>query len=147
MQPTLLLDSFRILALPNSPQADAHSISRKSINSIFVAQLSYLLHSPDAIALSQHPDTPDIGAHHDAKIAALAAFFNDAKLLGRIANRGRLRLPRRARPTGVSDGTEKTKEVHWRLIRGLAMVKLRPYNLISNVVELWSEPPFDILGL
>ena len=136
-----------MLSLPNSPQADAHSISRKSINSIFVAQLSYLLHSPDAIALSRHPDTPEIGAHHDAKIAALAAFFNDPKLLGRIANRGRLRLPRRSRPTGVVDGSDKAKEIHWRLIRGLAMVKLRPYNLISSEVASWSEPPFDILGL
>lgn len=150
-QPTLLLDSIRILALPGSSQATLHGISRRSIHSIVTAQLSFLLSSPEAIALNLQPPTPEAGGHLDAKISALAAFLDDVKLLGRVANRGRLRLSVANRAEGLMHDAAEVREVHWRLIQGLANVKLRPYNLVSDPIAegryFPDDSPFSLLGL
>lgn len=123
---------------------------------MFISHLSYLLYAPPAVAICRHPDSPPAGAAYDAKVASLAAFLDDARLLGRVANRARLRLPPRLRThDGLMESSEDVREVHWRLVQGLANVRLRPYSLVVDSIgdgrfmgsAHGMETPLDVLGV
>ncbi|GAA5826947.1 hypothetical protein JCM11251_002175 [Rhodosporidiobolus azoricus] len=152
--PLLLLDAIRLLNHPSAPGGAAvKAASRKAITPTLNSHLSWLLFSPTALEFSQHPPSADEGAFFDTKIAALAAFLDDARLLGRIANRARLRLPSTNRAEGLMDKSPEVRELHSRLLQGLGNVKLRPYNLLDldRTGFLGSahgnETPLDVLGL
>ncbi|KAM0793454.1 hypothetical protein ACM66B_000897 [Microbotryomycetes sp. NB124-2] len=155
--PTYLLDAVRLLTDPDTPQHDAtFAASRKALRPMFVAHLNYLLYHPVAIGLCRHPESPEDGAHYDSKLAALAAYLDDTRLLSRIANRARLRLPsHRRNHDGLLDSRGEIRELHWRLVHGLRNVRFRPYSVLLNPLgdggHLGSahgmETPLDVLGL
>ncbi|GAA5891100.1 hypothetical protein JCM6882_006419 [Rhodosporidiobolus microsporus] len=152
--PLLLLDAIRLLNHPSSPGGDAVKYaSRKAVTPMLNSHLSWLLFAPQALELSRQPPSAEEGAFYDTKIAALAAFLDDARLLGRVANRARLRLPSTNRAEGLMDKSAEVRELHSRLLQGLGNVKLRPYNLLDldrtgflGAAHL-SESPLDVLGL
>lgn len=89
-------------------------------------------------------------------VGALAAYLDDALLLGRVANRARLRLPGTIRShEGLMDPATDVQEIHWRLVSGLKNVKFRPYSLTvapmaerRHVGSLHGvETPLDVLGI
>lgn len=157
LQPTFLLDAVRLLTHPDTPQHDnTFASSRKSLQPMFVAHLNYLLYHPSAAAICRHPESPEDGAHYDARLAALAAYLDDTRLLGRIANRARLRLPSHRRShDGLLDSDGEIREVHWRLVHGLRNVKFRPYSLLLEPLGEGGhfgsahgmESPLDVLGV
>lgn len=123
---------------------------------MFMAHLNYLLYAPSAVAICRHPASPEVGAFYDATVAALAAFLDDALLLGRLANRARLRLPGSIRShDGLLDSSNDVREIHWRLVHGLKNVKYRPYSLALDPLAggrhigslHGKETPADILGI
>ncbi|KAM0755479.1 hypothetical protein T439DRAFT_375834 [Meredithblackwellia eburnea MCA 4105] len=157
--PILLMDAVRLLSSPNSPKMPKSSFAqpegRKAVNSIFTTQLSYLLFNPTATDFSANPPSAEAGAHFDAKVAALAAFIDDARLFIRVANRGRLRLSRETRQEGLLHPDREIQEVHFRLVQGVSRTRLIPYNLASDPMsqELYHSlasgrnSAFDILRL
>ncbi|GAA6036583.1 hypothetical protein JCM8097_001237 [Rhodosporidiobolus ruineniae] len=152
--PLLLLDALRLLNHPNAPSPDlAKPAAKKAVIPMLNSLLSWLLFSPEALEFSAKPPSAEEGAFYDTKVAALAAFLDDARLLGRVANRARLRLPSANRAEGLLDPAAEVREVHSRLLQGLSNVKLRPYNLLDldrsgflGAVH-GNETPLDILGL
>lgn len=56
-------------------------------------QLSFLLFAPNALARSASPATLQEGVQYDLKVATLGAFLGDGRLVGRVVNRARLRVP------------------------------------------------------
>ena len=157
LQPTLLVDTVRLLTHRNSPRNElVNPANRKAIINVLVAHLSHLLFSPDAIAYSRDPPSPKAGAHYDTKIAVLAAYLDDARLVGRVANRARLRLPKQSRKSGLMGGTRDVRDVHSKLVQGLAYVKFRPYSLLAPPVARGPNSrgsahgyalPFQLLGV
>ncbi|KAK4055224.1 hypothetical protein OIV83_000504 [Microbotryomycetes sp. JL201] len=155
--PTYLLDAVRLLTDPDVPQHDAtFAASRKALRPMFVAHLNYLLYHPVAVSLCRHPESPEDGAHYDAKLAALAAYLDDTRLLTRIANRARLRLPSHRRShDGLLDHGGEIREVHWRLVHGLRNIRFRPYSVLLSPLGDGAhygsahgmETPLDVLGL
>ncbi|KAK4700029.1 hypothetical protein P7C70_g6220, partial [Phenoliferia sp. Uapishka_3] len=154
--PILLMDAVRLLSSPNAPKNDfIVPDSRNSVVGIFTTQLSYLLFNPTATAFSAEPPSAKAGAYFDAKVAALAAFIDDARLFIRVANRARLRLHKTARIEGLLHPAKEIREVHYRLIQGVSRTRLVPYNLAADpmsegmyhAVEHGENSPFDILGV
>ncbi|BGP36614.1 hypothetical protein JCM10449v2_000515 [Rhodotorula kratochvilovae] len=130
--------------------------TRKAFTPLVNSHLSYLLFAPSALALSADPPTRDAGAVYDARVAALAAFLDDAQLVGRVANRARLRLPRGMRAEGLMDPEREVQDTHWRLLQGLRNLKVRPWSLAGKAEDeelLWAmhhgggETPLAVLGL
>ncbi len=129
-QPTLLLDAVRLLTSPAAPpSALSGSQGAKIVRPLFTAQLAHLLFAPDATALSARPHTPEEGADYDLKVAALAAYLDDARLLGRIANRVRLRLPPPLREDGIRSEVEGARDLLGKIERGISNVRLRPWSI------------------
>lgn len=134
--PTLLLDAIRLLSDDWRPSgAGVHGqaavdLPYAEVDRLFTAQLSFLLLHPYAQGVCMHPRSAAEGAGYDLRVAALAAFINDAQILGRIANRSRLR---------ISAADERSKMLHARLLAGLRHVKLRPFDDWSTF-ELWASP-------
>lgn len=137
--PTLLLDAVRLLSddwrpsgvgVRSASSQPALDLPFPELDKLFTAQLSFLLLHPYAQGVCMHPRSASEGAAYDLRVAALAAFINDAQILGRIANRSRLRL---------SAGDEGSKMLHARLLAGLRHVKLRPFDDWSTF-ELWASP-------
>ncbi|KDE08285.1 hypothetical protein MVLG_01548 [Microbotryum lychnidis-dioicae p1A1 Lamole] len=156
--PSMMLDAVRLLNHHDSPRDEGESlVSRDIVQPMLTAHLSWLLYSPDALQHSRRPPNAGSGAAYDAKIAVLAAFLDDAKLLGRVANRARLRLPEENREHGIMFVDEEVKAVHWRLIQGLSHVRFRPYSIIMDLDDLdhggydgsahGYETPMDILNV
>lgn len=127
------MDAIRVLESPDAPRS-AVTISRKTLQSMFSAHLSFLLFSPEALDLSRDPPSAQVGAFYDARIAALAAFLDDARLVGRVANRARLRLPSAAREAGLFGDSDLVRSVHPMLVHGLANIQFRPYSLAAHDV-------------
>lgn len=126
-KPTLILDAIRLLTHPGSPEIDHHAvIHRMTVYPVFSAQLSYLLFSKSAISLCRNPPSITAGAQYDAKLAVLAAFLDDARLFGRVANRSRLRLKESMRIKGIIGDAGK---VFTGLVKGIRNTKFRPYSL------------------
>lgn len=126
--PTLLLDAVRLLSDDWRPDAEDHhaweddpelDLPYAELDDLFTAQLSHLLLHPAARAECAGPRHVGDGAAYDLKLAALAAFANDAQILGRIANRSRLRL---------AEGDRGADALHAKLLAGLRNVKLRPFD-------------------
>ncbi|GAA5845904.1 hypothetical protein JCM5353_008417 [Sporobolomyces roseus] len=154
--PLLLLDAVRLLSSPKSPRPELLSAaSRKAVTPLFAAHLSWLLYAPEAVKFSRKPPSAEAGAFYDAKVAALAAFLDDARLMGRVANRGRLRLPLDARAEGLMHDGRSVREIHFRLIQGTANTQLRPWHYASDPISEGmflgsahgSETPLDVLGV
>ncbi|SCV68806.1 BQ2448_927 [Microbotryum intermedium] len=156
--PSMMLDAIRLLTHQDSPRDEGESlVSRDTVQPMLTAHLSWLLYSPDALQHSRRPPNAASGAAYDAKIAVLAAFLDDAKLLGRVANRARLRLPEENREHGIMFVDEEVKAVHWRLIQGLAHIRFRPYSIVMDLDDLdhgghdgsahGYETPMDILNV
>ncbi|GAA5916950.1 hypothetical protein JCM8208_001655 [Rhodotorula glutinis] len=155
--PLLLLDAVRLLTHPSGPKlANPSQVSRKAFQPLVNSHLSYLLFAPPALALSADPPNAETGATYDARVAALAAFLDDVQLVGRVANRARLRLPRGMRAEGLMDNDRAVQETHWRLLQGLRNLKMRPWSLAGKVEDeeaLWAmhhgggETPLAVLGL
>ncbi|GAA5857071.1 hypothetical protein JCM8547_007942 [Rhodosporidiobolus lusitaniae] len=152
--PILLLDAIRLLNHPVTPgSTDNKLTSRIAVAPLVNSQLSWLLFAPQALDHSKLPPSPEEGAAYDAKVAALAAFLDDARLLGRVANRARLRLPSTSRAEGLMDPAAEVREIHNRLLQGFGNIKLRPFNLVDldRTGFLGSahgnETPLDVLGL
>ncbi|GEM06189.1 hypothetical protein Rt10032_c01g0206 [Rhodotorula toruloides] len=154
--PLLLLDAVRLLNHPSGPKLEKGSIaSRKAITPMVNSHLSFLLFAPEALDFAQSPPSPDDGAFYDAKVAALAAFLDDARLVNRVANRARLRLPSEMRAEGLMHPGGAVREIHFRLIQGLYNTKVRPYNMVSDEISQamyvtrahGTETPLDVLGL
>ena len=155
-QPLLLLDAVRLLSHPSGPKlANPSQVSRKAFQPLVNSHLSYLLFAPSALALSADPPNGETGATYDARVAALAAFLDDVQLVGRVANRARLRLPRGMRAEGLMDNDRAVQETHWRLLQGLRNLKMRPWSLAGKVEDeeaLWAmhhgggETPLAVLG-
>ncbi|BGP04599.1 hypothetical protein JCM10049v2_000401 [Rhodotorula toruloides] len=154
--PLLLLDAVRLLNHPSGPKLEKGSIaSRKAITPMVNSHLSYLLFAPEALSFAQSPPSPDDGAFYDAKVAALAAFLDDVRLVNRVANRARLRLPSEMRAEGLMHPGGAVREIHFRLIQGLYNTKVRPYNMASDEISQamyvtrahGTETPLDVLGL
>lgn len=99
---------------------------------IFTTQLSFLLFSPKATAYSQDPPSAKAGAHFDAKVAALAAFVDDARLFVRAANRARLRLSPGHRLEGLLHPSREVREVHYRLIQVSLAHLLVPFLFLGS---------------
>ncbi|CEQ38852.1 SPOSA6832_00330 [Sporobolomyces salmonicolor] len=155
-QPILLLDAVRLLNSPNSPRPElSTAASRKAVTPVVASHLSWLLYAPAAVEFSRDPPSAEDGAYYDAKVAALAAYLDDARLLGRVANRARLRLPVEARAEGLMHAGRAVREIHFRLIQGLSNVALRPWNLASDPIAQGmylgsahgNETPLDVLGV
>ncbi|KAL8283667.1 hypothetical protein RQP46_005462 [Phenoliferia psychrophenolica] len=154
--PILLMDAVRLLSSPNAPRSDfAVADSRKAVVNIFTTQLSYLLFNPTATAFSASPPSRKAGAHYDAKVAALAAFIDDARLFVRVANRARLRLSPANRLDGLLHESREIREVHYRLVQGVGRTRLVPYDLAADPVtegmyhttEHGADSPFAVLNL
>ncbi|GAA6004395.1 hypothetical protein JCM10207_000707 [Rhodosporidiobolus poonsookiae] len=152
--PILLLDAIRLLNHGNIPGAElAKTVSRKTFTPLVNSHLSWLLFAPAAVEFSRKPWTAEDGAVYDAKVAALAAFLNDTRLLGRVANRARLRLPSTYRAEGLMDRSETVRETHYRLLQGLGNTRFRPYNLAGADRSYFlgathgNETPLDVLGV
>ncbi|GAA5861421.1 hypothetical protein JCM3774_000243 [Rhodotorula dairenensis] len=159
--PILFLDAVRILNHASGPQLETPAIvSYMAVLPLLNSHLSYLLFSEEAIEFSRHPPSALAGAHYDAKVAALAAFLDDAQLVGRVANRARLRLPHRYRAEGLLDPAREVRDIHYRLLHGLTNTRLRPYNMVADALEDDGVPsesyvalahgnntPFTVLGL
>ncbi|KPV78348.1 uncharacterized protein RHOBADRAFT_50824 [Rhodotorula graminis WP1] len=155
--PLVLLDAVRLLSHPSGPKlANPAQVSRKAFQPLVNSHLSYLLFAPSALALSADPPDAETGAMYDARVAALAAFLDDVQLVGRVANRARLRLPRGMRAEGLMDNDRTVQETHWRLLQGLRNLKMRPWSLAGKVEDeeaLWAmhhgggETPLAVLGL
>ncbi|KAK4057592.1 hypothetical protein OIO90_001237 [Microbotryomycetes sp. JL221] len=155
--PTYLLDAVRLLTHQETPKHDnTFAASRKALRPMFVAHLNYLLYHPLGVSVSRHPASPEDGAHYDAKLAALSAYLDDTRLLGRIANRARLRMPsHRRNHEGLLDANGEIREVHWRLVNGLRNVRFRPYSILLEPLADGShfgsmhlmETPLDVLGI
>ncbi|BGP12656.1 hypothetical protein JCM10213v2_000573 [Rhodosporidiobolus nylandii] len=152
--PILLLDAVRLLNHPNTVGGDfVKPASRKAFTPLANSHLSWLLFAPEALEFSKQPPSAEDGAFYDAKVAALAAFLDDARLVGRVANRARLRLPSSTRAEGLMDPAREVHEVHYRLLQGLTNTKIRPYNLVATDKSLFTgsahgnETPLDVLGL
>ncbi|GAA6047811.1 hypothetical protein JCM3770_004654 [Rhodotorula araucariae] len=155
--PLLLLDAIRLLTHPSGPKLSNPSLSnRKAFTPLINSHLSYLLFAPSALALSADPPSRDAGAVYDARVAALAAFLDDAQLVGRVANRARLRLRRGMRAEGLMDPDREVQDTHWRLLQGLRNLKVRPWSLAGKAEDeelLWAmhhgggETPLAVLGL
>ncbi|KAI5479538.1 hypothetical protein MNV49_003480 [Pseudohyphozyma bogoriensis] len=153
--PSPLLDAVRLLKSPNAPRSDlSHPTNQKTVENIFLSHLSYLLFNPKAIALSNSPSTAREGADFDAKVAALAAYLNDARLFVRVANRARLRLRPQHRAEGLLAKAEDVTETHWRLAQGIARTKLLPWSLGVDAIPqsdyidrmFGEESPLHLLG-
>lgn len=99
------------------------------VRPLFTAHLAYLLFAPQATALSARPHTAEEGIDYDQKVAALAAYLDDARLLGRVANRARLRLAPEFREDGIRSEADGAKDLLARLDRGLSNVRLRPWSI------------------
>lgn len=75
--------------------------------------------------------------------------------MGRVANRGRLRLPLDARAEGLMHDGRSVREIHFRLIQGTANTQLRPWHYASDPISEGmflgsahgSETPLDVLGV
>ncbi|GAA5878629.1 hypothetical protein JCM1840_003533 [Sporobolomyces johnsonii] len=154
--PILLLDAVRLLNSPNSPRPElSTAASRKAVTPVVASHLSWLLYAPAAVEFSRDPPSAEAGAYYDAKVAALAAYLDDARLLGRVANRARLRLPVEARAEGLMHEGRAVREIHFRLIQGLSNLALRPWNLASDPISQGmylgsahgNETPLDVLGV
>ncbi|GAA5922679.1 uncharacterized protein JCM15063_003388 [Sporobolomyces koalae] len=154
--PLLLLDAVRLLNSHNSP--DPHLLvaaSRKAVTPLFASHLSWLLYAPAAVEFSRAPPSAEAGAYYDAKVAGLAAFLDDAWLMGRVANRGRLRLPLDARAEGLMHDGQAVREIHFRIIQGLANTQARPWHYASDPIAEGmflgsahgNETPLDVLGV
>ena len=112
------MDAVRLLSSPSAPRSDfSVPDSRKAIVSLFTTHLSFLLFNPLATSYSAHPHSAKAGAHYDAKVAALSAFIDDARLFIRVANRARLRLSPSTRVEGLLHPSKEIREVHYRLIQ------------------------------
>lgn len=112
------MDAVRLLSSSNAPRSDfAVPDSRKAVVNMFTSQLSFLLFNPIATDYSASPPDAKAGAHYDAKVAALAAFIDDARLFVRVANRARLRLSPATRIEGLLHPSREIREVHYRLIQ------------------------------
>jgi hypothetical protein len=149
--PSLLLDTFRLLSRPWLGQTAMRSdlLPKWRVQALASAHLAHLLLDRDALELSRHPRTLDEGAGYDVKVAALAAFLDDARLLGRVATRAHLRVSvgvasasasasddeadANANAGGKGQGTAAMVAMtrptpHDWLARGLANVKLKPWD-------------------
>lgn len=120
-------------------QASPATATRKAITPLLTAHLAALLFSPDALEYNAHGrpksvSALDEAAAYDARVAALAAYIDDAQLVGRVANRARLRLGSSLREHGLMDPAhlDDVRAVHWRLLHGLANVKFRPYSILPD---------------
>lgn len=155
LQPTLLTDAVRLLTAPAAPpSALSGSQGAKVVRPLFSSHLAYLLFAPDATDRSARPHTAEEGADYDLKLAALAAYLDDARLLGRIANRARLRLPPHLREQGVRSEAEEARDLLGKVERGISNVKLRPWSigLDPEADGGWAgwdevEHSFQLLGL
>ncbi|GAA6064327.1 hypothetical protein JCM10212_004566 [Sporobolomyces blumeae] len=154
--PILLLDAVRLLNSPNAPSSDkVAGVSRKAVTPLFASHLSWLLYAPEALKFSRDPPSAEDGAYYDAKVAALAAYLDDARLMGRVANRARLRLPLDARAEGLMHDGVSVREIHYRLIQGLSNTQLRPWHYASDPISEGmylgaahgNETPLDVLGI
>lgn len=124
------------------------TLSRKTLATIFTAQLSYLLFSREAVGYCRNPPSPVAGAKYDAKLAALAAFLDDARLFGRILNRARLRLPEESREDGIVGEGIAVKEIHGALARGAKNTRMRPFSMeLTNRTGWTKDQSFGLLGL
>ncbi|KAM0756132.1 hypothetical protein T439DRAFT_320823 [Meredithblackwellia eburnea MCA 4105] len=154
--PILLMDAVRLLSSASAPKSDfSLPDGRIAVKGIFTTQLSYLLFNPVATDYSADPPSAEAGAHFDAKVAALAAFLDDARLFVRVANRARLRLSPATRAEGLLHPAQEIREVHYRLVQGVASTRLLPYNLASDPIAQGMyhtlvgdrDSPFARLGL
>ncbi|GAA6018261.1 hypothetical protein JCM11491_005127 [Sporobolomyces phaffii] len=154
--PLLLLDAVRLLNSHNSPQPELLvGASRKAVTPLFASHLSWLLYAPQAVEYCRKPPSAEDGAYYDAKVAGLAAFLDDPRLVGRVANRGRLRLPLEARVEGLMHDGQSVREIHYRLIGGTSHVQARPWHYASDPIAEGmflgsahgNETPLDVLGV
>ncbi|GAA5995153.1 uncharacterized protein JCM10292_004567 [Rhodotorula paludigena] len=155
--PIFLLDAIRLLTHPSGPKLERPSqTTRQTLTPLLNQHLSWLLFSREALAFSANPPTAEAGAYYDAKVAALAAFLDDIRLVGRVANRARLRLPKGMRAEGLMDPAPEVRDVHFRLMQGLSNTKTRPWSLLSDPVSEarylamhfhGGDTPFSVLGL
>ena len=90
--PTLLLDGLRLLSPPyQSKRLFENVLPPHHLRSLFSHQLHALLMSPEGEEISRQPSSLAVGAGFDMKIASLAAYLDDAKLLSRVVQRHQLR--------------------------------------------------------
>lgn len=90
--PTDLLDALRLLSPALQPTLSfSRVLPPDQLRSVFSHHLRTLLLSPEGSALSSNP--PDVlsAAQYDVKVAVLAAYLDDARLLARLAERHQLR--------------------------------------------------------
>ncbi|GAA5965491.1 hypothetical protein JCM3765_003304 [Sporobolomyces pararoseus] len=154
--PLLLLDAVRLLNSHHSPSPELlASASRKAVTPLFASHLSWLLYAPKAVEYCRKPPSAEDGAYYDARVAGLAAFLDDPRLVGRVANRGRLRLPLEARAEGLMHDSQSVREIHFRLIQGLSSTQVRPWHYASDPISEGmflgsahgNETPLDVLGV
>ncbi|GAA5870484.1 hypothetical protein JCM16303_002023 [Sporobolomyces ruberrimus] len=154
--PLLLLDAVRLLNSHHSPRPELLvAASRKAVTPLFASHLSWLLYAPKAVEYCRKPPSAEDGAYYDAKVAGLAAFLDDPRLMGRIANRGRLRLPLDARAEGLMHDGQSVREIHFRIIQGLSNTQVRPWHYASDPISEGmflgsahgNETPLDVLGV
>jgi hypothetical protein len=98
------------------------------MNSLAVSHLSYLLFSTRALDLSAKPETTEDGVDYDLRVCVLASFLNDARLMGRVVNRARLRTTRKAQE---DDDEGILLDVFKPIIKGLKNLRFRPFDVIE----------------
>jgi hypothetical protein len=149
--PSILLDTFRLLSRPWLLKQRSEVIPKWRVHALASAHLAHLLLDPAALELSRQPPTLEDGAMYDLKVAALASFLDDARLLGRVATRAPLRVDE---DFVAEDGKKMTRpRAHDWLAKGLANVKLRPWD--SDPSSYWASKrqrgrplkEFESLGL
>ena len=91
--PTLLLDALRLLSPSYQPALPlTHALPPSHLRALFSHHLRTLLLSPAGIELSKHPASLAEGVAYDTKVASLAAYLDDARLLSRVLQRHQMRL-------------------------------------------------------
>ncbi|GAA96766.1 uncharacterized protein L969DRAFT_97114 [Mixia osmundae IAM 14324] len=122
--PSLLLDAVRLIRATPSLHAPIDDIlSSEHVHTLVASHLVALLFDHDLQELTRYPDDLGQAASYDLHLASLAAFLDDAKLLGRVSNRARLRTASH----GFIDPQELTAASRsvYRLRHGLLNVRYR----------------------
>lgn len=128
--PTVLLDALRLVSPAHLPP-DQHAATRSAlgddVRSFAMIQLAHLLFDPASLAATRSPPSLVAGIDYDLRIAVLAAYLDDARLLNRVASRSALRV------RGQAVEPDAAERRAW-LQAGLARVRLHPFATSSAIV-------------
>ena len=128
--PTVLLDALRLVSPAHLPPGEHEAVASAlggDARSFAMIQLAHLLFDPASLAATRSPPSLVAGVDYDLRLAVLAAFLDDARLLNRVATRSALRVRGRAVDT---DAAERRA---W-LQAGLARIRLHPFATSTALV-------------